>query len=197
MATSDPPDTPTGTERPPEVPAEAAAPPDTAADVAPPPDTPALIAPQPSGRPVGLIRLLGIAVIVAGVILAASGVITWIVVQEQLADEQITVSEDADRFAGDPVDGPLTAYAEADAIEGHALEASDGLTYAELPRDDPTRETVMTASFLRASLFTSVVSFGVAAMAMGLGVVLVIIGVALLLLARQLAATPAPPPTTT
>ena len=54
----------------------------------------------------------------------------------------------------------------------------------------------MTASFLRASLFTSVVSFGVAAIAMGLGVVLILIGVALLLLARQLAATPVPTTTT-
>jgi hypothetical protein len=203
MTTSDPHDTPTGTERPLDLPADAAPPPDTAADVAPPPDTaadvapppdtPALVAPPSSGRSVGLIRLLGIAVIVAGAILAASGVVTWFVVQSQLADENITVSDDADRFAGEPVDGPLTAYAEADAIEGHALEASGGLTYAELPRDDPTRETVMTASFLRASLFTSVVSFGVAAMAMGLGVVLVLIGIALLMVARQLAATPAPP----
>jgi hypothetical protein len=195
MTTSDPHDTPTGTERPLDLPADAAPPPDTAADVAPPPDTPALVAPPSSGRSVGLIRLLGIAVIVAGAILAASGVITWFVVQSQLADENITVSDDADRFAGDSVDGPLTAYAEADAIEGHALEASGGLTYAELPRDDPTRETVMTASFLRASLFTSVVSFGVAAMAMGLGVVLVLIGVALLMVARQLKA-PSPPTTT-
>ena len=197
MATSDPNDTPAGTERPPDVPAPVATPPATAADVAPPPDTPAVIAPPASGRPVGLIRLLGVAVIVAGAILAASGVITWIVVQSQLADEQITVSDDADRFAGDSVDGPLTAYAEADAIEGHALEASGGLTYAELPQDDPTCETVMTASFLRASLFTSVVSFGVAAMAMGLGVIFVLIGIALLLLARELAATPASPTITT
>jgi hypothetical protein len=196
MATSDPNDTPAGAEQPPDVPADAAPPPETPSDAAPPPDTPALIAPQPAGRPMRLIRLLGIAVIVAGVILAASGVITWFVVQSQLADENITVSDDADRFAGDPVDGPLTAYAEADAIEGHALEASGGLTYAELPQDDPTRDTVMNASFLRASLFTSVVSFGVAAMAMGLGVVLVLIGVALLMLARQLNATPALPTTT-
>ena len=154
------------------------------------------MATRSSDRPVGLIRLLGIAVIVAGVILAAAGVITWFVVQSQLADEQITVSDDADRFAGESVDGPLTAYAEADAIEGHALEASGGLTYAELPQEDPNRETVMNASFLRASLFTSVVSFGVAAMAMGLGVVFVLIGVALLMLTRQLAATPAPAATT-
>ena len=125
-----------------------------------------------------------------------SGVVTWFVVQSQLADENITVSDDADRFAGDSVDGPLTAYAEADAIEGHALEASGGLTYAELDQDDPTRETVMTASFLRASLFTSVVSFGVAAMAFGLGIVLVLIGVALLMLAGRVAVTPAQPTTT-
>ncbi len=42
----------------------------------------------------------------------------------------------------------------------------------------------MNASFLRASLFTSVVSFGVAAMAAGIGVVLVLIGIALRRLAQ-------------
>ena len=113
--------------------------------------------------------MLGILVIVAGVIMIVAGVFTWVVVQTQLADENITVSEDADRFAGDPVDGPLTAYAEADVIETHALEASGGLTYAEIDREDPVRETVMTASFLRSSLFTSIVAFGVALMAAGLG----------------------------
>ena len=44
----------------------------------------------------------------------------------------------------------------------------------------------MTASFLRSSLFTSVVAFGVAFMAAGLGVVLIGIGVALLLAAHRL-----------
>ena len=41
------------------------------------------------------------------------------------------------------------------------------------------RATVMNGSFLRASLFTSVVSFGIAAMAMGLGLVFMLIGFAL------------------
>jgi hypothetical protein len=136
--------------------------------------------------PARTVRVLAVLVIVAGVILAAGGVATWIVVQTQLADEQITVSDDADNFAGQPVDGPLTAYAEANVIEKHALEASGGATYAELDREDPTRETVMDASFLRASLFTSVVSFGVAAMAFGLGIVLVLIGWALLSVAKSL-----------
>ena len=144
--------------------------------------------PEPSGGSSKLVRVLGILVIVAGAILIVAGVFTWIVVQTQLADENITVSEDADRFAGDPVDGPLTAYAEADVIETHALESSGGLTYAELDREDPVRETVMTASFLRSSLFTSIVAFGVALMAAGLGVVLILIGIALVKLAGQFTA---------
>jgi hypothetical protein len=121
---------------------------------------------------------------VAGAILAVAGVVTWVTVQQNLADERITVSEDSPRFANDPVDGPLTAFQEAQMIEKHYLEATGGKTYAELDREDPVRETAMTASFLRASLFTSVVAFGVAAMAFGLGITLIIAGWGLLVLAR-------------
>ena len=145
-----------------------------------------------AGRLPGRVRVLAILVVVAGVVLVVAGVATWFVVQAQLSDERITVSDDADRFAGDDVDGPLTAYSQAETIEKHALEASGGKTYAELEQDDPTRQTVMTASFLRASLFTSVVSFGVAAMAAGLGVVLILVGWALLSIAGAFAAAAAP-----
>jgi hypothetical protein len=137
------------------------------------------------GRTSRTVRLLGTLVIAAGVLLGASGAGTWAMVQTSLADEKITVAEDAARFAGEPVDGPLTAYYQADIIEHHALEASKGKTYAELDREDPVRAVVMNGSFLRASLFTSVVSFGIAAMAMGLGVVFVLVGIALRALGKQ------------
>lgn len=158
---------------------------------------PSAVSPQPSdaGRSTRSIRVLSILVIVAGAIFVGAGVITWFVVRDELADEKIVVSDDADRFGGWEVDGPFTAYAEADAIEGHALEASGGLTYAELDREDPTRDTVMTASFLRSSLFTSVVAFGVALMSAGLGVVLIGIGAALLLAASRLTTALAGAPT--
>ena len=138
-----------------------------------------------------VLKPLGIIVIVAGAIFAIAGVVTWFVVRDQLADEHITVSDDAERFAGDPVDGPFTAYEQANVIERHGLEASDGLTYAELDQDDPRRDTVMTASFLRSSLFTSVVAFGVAALAAVLGIMLILIGWSL----RSLSRTVAPPGT--
>ena len=72
--------------------------------------------------------------------------------------------------------GPFTAYVQTDIIQHHALEASGGKTYAQLEQDDPVRQTMMTASFLRASLFTSVVSFGVSAFAMGVGVLSILFG---------------------
>ena len=150
------------------------------------PDGPVHRAPRTGTGP---LRVLAILVIVGGLILSTAGVVTWIVVTNQLSDEKIVVSDDADNFAGDDVDGPFTAYAEAEVIQKHALEASDGLTYAELAQDDPRRETVMTASFLRASLFTSVVSFGVAAFAFGLGILLIIVGWALLRINKSLSAT--------
>lgn len=148
-----------------------------------------------STTPGGVVRVLSVLVIAAGLIMVVGGGATWLTVQRQLADERITVSEDAKWFAGERIDGPLTAYAEAEVIERHALEASGGRTYAELDREDPTRQVVMTGSFLRASLFTSVVSFGVAALAMGLGLLLAVIGYVLLVVARRLAVLT--PPTTT
>ena len=133
------------------------------------------------------LRVLSVLVIVAGVILLAAGAVTWFVVADELAQEKIVVSDDADRFAGDAVDGPFTAYVQADTIQKHALNASDGKTYAELDQDDPVRQTVMTASFLRASLFTSVVSFGVAAFAAAIGVLMIVIGYVLLRLSKLVA----------
>jgi len=143
--------------------------------------TPAATGSSPSFR---VTRIAALITIVAGVVLAISGAATWVTVQSNLADERITVSEDSPRFANDKVDGPFTAFQEAQMIEKHYLESTKGKTYAELDREDPTRETAMTASFLRASLFTSVVSFGIAAMAFGLGLVLAIAGYGLLAMTR-------------
>ena len=115
--------------------------------------------------------------------MVVGGAVTWFTVQDQLSDARITVAEDADMLAGDDVNGPFSAYAQAQIIDKHALEATGGKTYAELDREDPLRETAMSASFLRASLFTSVVAFGVAALAIGLGLTLILIALALMSLA--------------
>ena len=114
--------------------------------------------------------------IVIGSLLIIGGVTTWILVSTTLADQKITVSDDASCLAGDEVDGPFSAYCQAKVIDKHALEATGGLRYAQLDQKDPKRQTAMTASFLQASLFTSVVAFGVAAMAIAIGALFILIG---------------------
>ena len=100
----------------------------------------------------------------------------WVVVSTTLSDQKITVADDANCAAGDDVNGPISAYCQADIIDQHTLDITGGLTYAELDREDPNRATAMDSAFLQASLFTSVVAFGVAGMALVVGIVLTLIG---------------------
>lgn len=121
-------------------------------------------------------RTAFIASIAIGLVLIIGGLTTWVVVSNTLAEQKITVADDASCLAGDEVNGPFSAYCQANVISHHALNATGGKTYAELGRDDPLRATAMNAAFLQSSLFTSVVAFGVAGMAMLMGVLFVLIG---------------------
>ena len=121
-------------------------------------------------------RTASIASIVIGLVLILGGTATWIVVSNTLSDEKITVADDASCLAGDEVNGPFSAYCEAQIIGHHALDATGGLHYSELDREDPLRQVAQSAAFLQASLFTSVVAFGVAGMAALIGVLFILIG---------------------
>jgi hypothetical protein len=169
----------------------------------------------------GTVRVLGVLAVVAGAILVIAGAVTWGAVSSNLAAEKITVSADAAHFGNTSVNSPWAAWYQADAIKHHSLKASNGLTYAELGAAitakqadlkkqgvadadiakntdvlalQGQRTTVMNGSFLRASLFTSVVSFGVAFFAFGMGIITLIVGWALLRLARPVAVVPADRP---
>lgn len=120
-------------------------------------------------------KFAAIASIVLGVILVLGGGTTWVLVSNTLAEQQITTPEDA-CLPGRQVRGPFTAYCQAEVIQKHTLEATEGQTYAQLDRDDPRREVAMNSSFLQASLFTSILAFGVAAMAIAVGILFVLIG---------------------
>jgi hypothetical protein len=133
-----------------------------------------------------IVRAISLLSIIAGVIMIIAGGVVWGVVSSQLADQQITVSDDAPFLAGSQVVGPFSALAQAEAINMHATVMADGKTYAQLEQDDPIRATVMDASFLRASLFTSVVSFGVSVFAIGVGIIFILLGWALRTLGRAL-----------
>jgi hypothetical protein len=121
-------------------------------------------------------KIMGIASMVVGVLAVVVGITVFLIVRSELSSQRITVSDDAPFLAGSQVTGPFTAYAEALALADHAEEIGGGRTYAEIPSDDPARETVMTADFLQASLYTSVVAFGVCALIIALGIMFFFVG---------------------
>ena len=156
------------------------------------------------------VKLIGLLIMIAGALMFVAGATTWGLVSSQLKAEHIVVAavtdEEPGRLADKPVAGPFTAYAQANAINHHALDGAKGRTYAQLGDDSralkaklakegvskedidknkdvvaiaDARDSAMKGSFLRASLFTSVVAYGVAALVMGLGVLFVLLGFAL------------------
>ncbi|SFR66263.1 hypothetical protein SAMN05428970_0005 [Agromyces sp. CF514] len=125
---------------------------------------------------VNVVRLTGLAGIIGGILLIVVAIVAWASVSNQLAAEKIVIPDDAPILAGQTVNGPIDAFVQAGVIAMHAEEIGGGKTYAELDQDDPVRTTVMNASFLRASLFTSVVAFGVALFAGAVGAMFVLFG---------------------
>ena len=133
-------------------------------------------------------KLASIASLVLGVLLIVGSLGTWIMVSSTLADQRITTPDDAVCLADREVRGPFTAYCQAMTIDRNVLETTDGMRYAELDREDPLRNVAQSASFLQASLFTSVLAFGVAAMALGMGVLFILIGLGIRDVKHQVAA---------
>ena len=137
-------------------------------------------------------KTASIASVVLGVLLVVGGIATWVVVSSTLSDQNIVTADDA-CLPGRAVVDPFTAYCQAQVIEKHTLDATGGLTYAELDREDPLRETALTSSFLQSSLFTSVVAFGVAAMAVGMGLLFILIGLGIRDVTQRIVDTDARP----
>ncbi len=129
-----------------------------------------------------------------GAIMIVAAIVTWIVISNTLSEQNITVAEDASCMAGATVSGPLSAYCQAQVIDKHTMEITRGKTYAELDREDPLRATAMNSAFLQSSLFTSIVAFGVAAMAAAVGLCFILIGLGIRDVSQFAAPPPAPAP---
>ncbi len=130
-------------------------------------------------------KITSVVSIVLGTIFIVAGLGTIVMVTVELNEQKITIPDDG-CLGGWRVRDPITAWCQADIIDTHARETTGGLTYAELDRDDPRRDLAMNASFLRASLYTSIVAYGVAAMAVAMGLVFILIGLGIRDVGRHL-----------
>ncbi len=137
----------------------------------------------------GKMRLASyIASIVIGAMLIVGGLTTWFIVSGTLAKQNIMVADDASCLAGKKVKGPFSAYCQARVIEAHALHTTGGKYYSELAQDDPLRAVAAQSAYLQASLYTSVVAFGVAGMAILVGALFILIGLGMKDVAKRMPA---------
>lgn len=149
----------------------------------------------------GLVRFAGFFLTAIGAIFLISGIGTWFMASNQLKAEKIVVADDADSNAGAEVAGPFTAMSQANVVAKHVEAATGGKTMVELKAEQRAAQEAgdtekaeeleqlatmaETGSFTRASLITSVIAFGVAALVAGLGVVQIVTGLAFTRLARK------------
>ena len=147
------------------------------------------------------VRIAGTINIILGVVFVLLGTGIWVTASTQLKAEKISVASDADAFAGKTVAGPFTAMAQANVVAKHVEQATSGKTMSEINAEQQAAEKsgdaakaadleqlatmAQTGSFTRASLITSVIAFGVAALIAGLGIIQIITGVAFDGLARK------------
>ena len=140
-------------------------------------------------------RLARTACLVASPLLVVAGGGAWVVITQQLKSQKIEVHPDSPRLVGKPVAGPLTAFTQAAVIEKHALGMGQGRTFSQISEEwmqankegdkaraeelAGPRQMIMQANFLRASLFTSVLAYGVSALTIGIGVLTGLVGSAL------------------
>lgn len=86
-----------------------------------------------------LFAIVAYAALIVGFFSAIGGVFGVVYTYRQAAAENITTPEDS-RIPERPVRGPLTLWAQSDIITHHQLERTEGLRYAEMPREVPATD---------------------------------------------------------
>lgn len=124
----------------------------------------------------GLIALaLSVVLVGAGVVMLVMGVDARNDVQTELEAENITTPDDA-TIPGAEVTTAATARAQAEIIQDHTLESTEGQTWADMDREDPNREFYLQAVTLRTSLMSAYMGFKVAELVIGLGALFLTLG---------------------
>lgn len=156
-----------------------------------------------------LLAVVGILTLVVGIGSLAGGVFGAVYTWGQAAEENITTPDDA-IFPEVSLRGPLSMYAQADIIEHHQLDATEGLRYAEMPRQVPqfdeagnqvvdedgepvmvantARTSWITATALMTALNVGLLAYALSAFAMVVGIALIASGVTFLSLRKALIA---------
>jgi len=115
----------------------------------------------------------GVAFLVLGTIFVVQGNSAKALIRSEMADEAVTTGKDAS-IPNAPVLDAQTAQVEADVIKEHTWGTWG--PYSKMAREDPNRDTYLKGLTIRNSLSLSIMGFGVADMAVGVGGITILLG---------------------
>ena len=124
--------------------------------------------------------VMGLLLLAAGLFFVIRGMDAKADIREELRAEQVMTSQDA-AIPGVLVEDAETAKAQSDVIKDHTLGRWG--PYSSLPRDDPRRASFIDGVALRTALNMAIMGFGLADMAIGGGIIILIAGAASLVFA--------------
>jgi len=151
--------------------------------------------------PIALL-IFGLVFAASGIYMVSQGLDAKNQVRSELLAQNITTTPDA-AIPNVQVQDARTAKAMADIIDHHSREATGGKTYSEMgrflavgggdtsdealalkdatgqPVSNPLRNVAFQATSLRTSLYTSVMAFKVAELVTGLGLMVILLGLAI------------------
>lgn len=130
-------------------------------------------------RPSRLFLLTAVLAFAVGGFSVLGGIGGAVYTYRSAAEENITTPGDA-AIADAPVRGPLTLWAQADIIEQHQLESTEGHRYAEMDREDPLRGSWIDATALTTALGLGILSYAFSAFAIAMGVTVIALGLVVL-----------------
>ena len=120
--------------------------------------------------------LLGLGMASMGTIFVLKGLEAKAEIEMALVKERVITSKDAP-IPGVMVTDAPTAQAQQDVIEAHTYGKWG--PYSEMDREDPNRVSYLKGLTLRNALNMAVMGFGVADLAIGTGVVTIVLGLAM------------------
>ena len=125
-----------------------------------------------------MIKAIASFIIVLGLSMSLAGGLAVGFIASEAREEMVVTAEDSSR-PNRAVIGPLEMKAQADIIEHHTLDRTDGLRYAEMDRENEARPMWITATVLRTALHFGLLSYAFAFFVIVVGLMMALNGAAL------------------
>ena len=119
-----------------------------------------------------LLKIASVLGSIIGIVFVIAGIWGLTFTYDMVSREKIVTPADAS-IPGVAVSGPFTLKAQADIIREHTLNMTKDKVFAEMARDDKTRDIWVTATTLTTALNLGIIAYALSGLVVALGIMFV------------------------